>query len=266
MTWLSRRFAEAGYIALRFDYGGRGESGGAGTEASLITMGEDLVAAVKWFEDETGITAPAMCGLCSGGNVVIGCLKRLPEVKILLMMSVYPFSDGDAFGRDVHRTLHFLNVYWHKLCCAETWRRFFRGDVSLKNVCGVLFGHLLHRGKNKKKEGGDTAPDGKKKLPAAVKASAVESRTQAGKEPPKKYLANLEGGRCGVFIYGTSDPDAAAALRYYGGFIKEHQLPFAVEEIPGANHNFSSVTWREAVWGILKVKLGNYILELSNRP
>ncbi|MBR5837534.1 MAG: hypothetical protein IKZ84_03245, partial [Victivallales bacterium] len=150
-------------------------------------MADDLVAAVAAAKSETGFDKPILCGLCSGGNVVVGTLKRIPQAKALLLMSVYPFSDGDAFGRDIHRTFHYLSVYWQKLWRGDTWSRFFKGDVSLKSVCNVIFGHLLKRGANKKKEEGaaaQTTEDGKNKLPKAAKAAAVESRSQ-GKEPPK---------------------------------------------------------------------------------
>ena len=120
LTNLARTFAANGYASIRFDYRGRGESQGDGLNASLVTMADDLVAAVAAAKAETGFDKPILCGLCSGGNVVVGTLKRIPQTKALLLMSVYPFSDGDAFGRDIHRTFHYLAVYWQKLCRKDT--------------------------------------------------------------------------------------------------------------------------------------------------
>ena len=55
-------------------------------------------------------------------------------------------NDGDAFGRDIHRTFHYLAVYWQKLWRKDTWSRFFKGDVSLKSVCNVRCKQLrFHR-------------------------------------------------------------------------------------------------------------------------
>ncbi|MBO7092764.1 MAG: hypothetical protein J6W23_13345, partial [Victivallales bacterium] len=129
--------------------------------------------------------------------------------------------------------------------------RFFKGDVSLKSVCNVIFGHLLKRGANKKKEEGaaaQTTEDGKNKLPKAAKAAAVESRSQ-GKEPPKKHLANLRPDLPGVMLYGLADPDATAAIKYFGDYINENKLPIQMHTIEGANHNFSSLEWRRTIEG-----------------
>ena len=260
LTNLARTFAVNGYASIRFDYRGRGESQGDGLNASLVTMADDLVAAVAAAKAETGFDKPILCGLCSGGNVVVGTLKRIPQTKALLLMSVYPFSDGDAFGRDIHRTFHYLAVYWQKLWRKDTWSRFFKGDVSLKSVCNVIFGHFLKRGANKKKEEGvaaQTTEDGKNKLPKAAKAAAVESRSQ-GKEPPKKHLANFRPDLPGIMLYGLADPDAAAAMKYFGDYINEHKLPIQTHTIEGANHNFSSAEWRQTI----EQKMLSFLAEL----
>ncbi|MBP5639682.1 MAG: alpha/beta hydrolase [Victivallales bacterium] len=259
LTEFARAFAEQGYLTLRFDYRGRGESQGDGLSATLTTMADDLVAACDFMEKHEHIARTALCGLCSGGNVVIGTLKRIPKANNLLLLSVYPFSDGDAFGRDVHRTFHYLKLYWKKLFRADTWTRFFRGDVKLKNVFNVIFGHFLKKGSNRKKEGNGTEQKSQEasngnSLPKAVKASAVESRTQSG-EAPKKHLANLRSDLPGIMIYGTADPDATAAIKYYGDYISEHHLPIAIRTIDGANHNFSSREWRELALQILLTHL-----------
>ena len=253
LTTLAREFAQRGYLSLRFDYRGRGESDGNGLESTLTTMADDLVAACSFMDKHEHIQRPALCGLCSGGNVVIGTLKRIPQADNLLLLSVYPFSDGDAFGRDVHRTLHYLKLYWKKLLRADTWTRFFKGDVKLKNVFNVIFGHFLKKGANKKKEGEATPASQNANganLPKAVKASAVESRSQTG-EAPKKHLANLRSDLKGIMIYGTADPDATAAMKYYGDYITEHHLPITIQTIQGANHNFSSREWLDTALNLL---------------
>lgn len=239
LTRLAREFAQQGYVTLRFDYGGRGESQGDGVKTTLATMSEDLAAAVAWFKTYTGQKNVTLCGLCSGGNVVIGTLPKLKGVNKLLLLSVYPFSDGDSFGRDVHRTFHFLTVYWKKLFLGSTWKRLFSGDISFRGVFNVLFGHFRKSRSSSAKEGAlrDNAGTG---LPQAVKASKVESRTQAEKEPPKKHLANLLKVPEGILVYGSADPDAKAAMAYYGNFIQEKKLHYDIEVIPGATHNFAS--------------------------
>ncbi len=249
---MARRFAAQGVVSLRFDFRGRGESGGEGLQSTLTTMADDLVAASDFLLKETALKKITYFGMCSGGNVAIGTLKRLPMAENIIMLSVYPFSDGDAFGRDLHRTAHFLKVYWMKACRPETWKRLFGGDVHLGQVFNVLFGHLLKRGANKKKEGtaATTAPAAPPQHPESHKpqvAKPTQTESRLGGEAPKAHLANLRPDLQGLMIYGLGDPDAVAAMDYFGSYVKENRLPIRFETIPGANHNFSSSQWRNHV-------------------
>jgi len=244
-TDLARGLALQGYICLRFDFSGRGESDGAGLETSLMTMGDDFVDAIHFFRQETGIVAPYACGLCSGGNVVIGCLNCLPELAGLVMLSVYPFSDGDQFQRDAHRTFYFIGIYICKACSLETWQRLFQGQLHFKNILNVLFGHFFRHGLNKKKE---TAGGSNKKASVSGqsrKAAPEESRgVLEKKEAPVRYLRELRADLPMLMLYGHRDPDAKAALKYFGDYSVAHALPVEYQEIEDANHNFSSVSWR----------------------
>ena len=244
LTAIARALAFAGCACLRFDFRGRGESEGDGLHATLATMSEDLRAAETALRQETGLPKTTLFGMCSGGNIAIGSLKNLPATEALALLSVYPFSDGDSFGRDVHRVWHFLGVYLHKACSPDTWKRVFRGEASIGRAFGVLLRPFLKRGENRRHEEGDAPakPTGK-----TAKASAHESRLDAGKEPPKKYLTGLRKDLPALMIDGTGDPDAPAALQYFGSYVKEHSLPIRFEEIPGANHNYSSAAWRKQV-------------------
>jgi len=248
LTALGRDLAAAGYPSLRFDFRGRGESGGAGLASSLLTMADDLTAASEWFAATYGLRRLVYIGLCSGGNVTIGTLRRLPRASGLVLFSVYPFSDGDAFGRDVHRTWHYAEVYLRKALRGDTWSRLFRGDIHVGQVVNVLFGHFLKRGRNRRKEGEGQAAAAA--VPAAggvagrtAKAAATESRAQ-GKEPPKKHLANLRPDLPALMVYGTADPDAPAALKYFGDYAREKKLPVEFVQVTGASHNFTSTAWK----------------------
>ncbi|MBR4674784.1 MAG: alpha/beta fold hydrolase [Victivallales bacterium] len=240
LTTLSRALAAQGCACLRFDFRGRGESGGDGLKATLATMSDDLQKAAQTLLELTGLKHITLFGMCSGGNIAIGSLKQLPQANAMVMLSVYPFSDGDSFSRDVHRTWHFLKVYLYKACSIQTWKRLFAGEASLARVFKVIFKPFLKRGESKKHEEGAPAAKATSKT---VKASNNESRLQAGQEPPKKYLANLRKDMPGLMIYGTADPDAEAALKYYKTYAEEQQLPIQFTRIEGANHNFSSAHW-----------------------
>ena len=92
---VARALLADGVASLRFDLRGRGESEGEGLEASLETMAADFAAGVEFARRETGCERVLPVGICSGANVVIGTLDRLPKrgVAGLLLLSAYPFSD-----------------------------------------------------------------------------------------------------------------------------------------------------------------------------
>lgn len=238
---IARAMAADGMPSLRFDLRGRGESDGDGLGASLNTMAEDLEAAVAFTRQSTGCTRILLLGICSGANVAIGSLDRLHTAGIerLILYSAYPFSDGDSFGRDVGRTWHYLRVYWHKLRGGRTWRRLLRGELDFKSIFNVLFGHF----KASTPETGDTVQ--KAGTAAGRTASATSSEGRFQEAPPTTELRKLRRDLPTLFVYGTADPDAAAARGYYQSYAFKHALPARFEEIPGADHNFSSQTWQE---------------------
>lgn len=234
ITTLARALAQAGYPSLRFDFRGRGESEGEGLAASLSTMATDLTGATTFMQQRCGAKRIVLFGICSGGNVAIGTLPQLQDVAGLVLLSVYPFSDGDAFSRDVHRTWHYAREYWRKAMRPDTWKRLVRGDVHVAQVFNVLFGHFLR--KRKKKGFAEPAK------PKASAPSREESRL-SDKPPPKKYLVHLSKQTPALMVYGAADPDAKAGRDYFEAYAQEHDLPVEFVEIPDANHNFSSVAW-----------------------
>ncbi len=243
LTTLSRALAAKGCACLRFDFRGRGESQGDGLKATLATMSDDLQMASQKLMELTGFKHITLFGMCSGGNIAIGSLKKLPQADSMVMLSVYPFSDGDSFSRDVHRTWHFLKVYLYKACSLQTWKRLFAGEASLARVFKVIFKPFLKRGESKKHEEGTPEQTPQAANSKTGKPPNNESRLQAGQEPPKKYLTNLRKDLPGLMVYGTADPDAEAALKYYKTYAEEQQLPITFTRIEGANHNFSSAQW-----------------------
>ncbi len=242
LTKLARKMGDHGWPSLRFDLGGRGESGGDGMLVSLASMADDLTGAVDFALETFDAHEVVLVGMCSGGNVAIGTLPRLPNVRGMLLFSVYPFSDGDSFGRDMNRTLHHLRIYWNKLGSAQTWQRFIQGDLNFRQIARVLFGHF------RKRRLQSVAPEEKKSTAAgkASAAAAVEGRHSAS--PPRAHLEKLKAAGPVLMIYGTGDPDAGAARQYYQSFSVEHRLPVIFHEIAGANHNFSSQEWESSVY------------------
>lgn len=58
-------------------------------------------------------------------------------------------------------------------------------------------------------------------------------------------------------LYGISNPDAAAAGKYFGDFANEQQLPVGIRHIEGADHNFSSAARRKQLYAQIRPFLDN---------
>lgn len=235
LTSLARELARHGVPVLRFDFRGRGESQGNGLETTLGTMADDLVAAERYMVQSCGVRNVVLLGLCSGGNVAIGTLPRLRATGGLILLSVYPFSDGDSFGRDVNRTWHHVRSYVRKALQPETWRRLWRGEARIGRVLHVLFGHFARKPKLLDDAGAAAAPAG---------APAPSSVRQAA---PKTHVANLRRDLPVLMIYGAADPDTRAARAYYETHASENAVPIEFVELAAANHNFSSIDWTAAI-------------------
>lgn len=224
ITHFARALGEAGVASLRFDFRSRGESSGDGENdgASLPGMAADALAAASALMERSGAAKLVTLGVCSGGNVAIGILDRLPTPAGLFLLSVYPFSDGDAFGRNARRTAHFLAIYWHKLWMRETWRKFFRGEIFFRSIGKVLFGHYFVK-----------------------KDDALAQDAEPASEDHRKNLRRVS---CRTeMIYGDADPDFEASHAYFSEYQAKHGLNMHFHVITGANHNYFSLAWKDEI-------------------
>lgn len=232
LTTLARTLGDTGVASLRFDFRGRGDSEGDGLAASLAGMAEDGLAAAALLQQRTGVKRLLLVGICSGGNVGIGMLDRLPSVSGLFLLSVYPFGDGDSFRRDAQRSAHFLREYTRKLLLGSTWRRLVRGEVDLAAVWRVLSRPLRRR-------------FAKKSAAASATSVAVPSPSAPATPPASSPLDHLRTRKMPVqMLYGGADPDYAASLAYYQAFATRHHYPLTFTTLPGASHNFYSLAWK----------------------
>jgi pimeloyl-ACP methyl ester carboxylesterase len=234
LTTMARDLAARGISSLRFDFYGRGESEGDGVSTTLDDMGDDALAAASLLLEDGGVSDIVVVGICSGGNVGIGVLDRLPEAHGLFLMSVYPFSDGDSFGRSARRTAHYAGEYWRKVFMPQTWSKLFRGAIDFKQISRILFGHYRKKPDETDKE---------------------EGETQAS---PLKNVAQIDIPF--MMTYGDADPDFQASYDYYRAFAEENDVQIDFQIYPGANHNFYSLSWKRQ----LVSEMSQFVEEINN--
>ncbi len=145
----AERLAEEGYVSLRFDFRGRGDSEGDVEEHDLNSMIEDAEAATGFMRAELGCEKVYLAGICSGGEVAVGAMHDGLQVDGAALWSSPVFSAEATFSRKAKKSASYLKDYLLKVFRPQTWRKLLSGRIRFGIIRRVLFGGSTHR----KKEG-----------------------------------------------------------------------------------------------------------------
>jgi alpha-beta hydrolase superfamily lysophospholipase len=215
---MARELAAQGFVALRFDLTGRGESAGDPLASDLDAMIDDACAALDVLRSRLAPGTPlGLLGMCSGGNVALGAAALRDDVRAVVAWSTYPFQEQRSAAQDVKRTGHMAGSYLRKALRPETWRKLLAGRVNWGRVGRALAGHY---------RSGDGS----------------ERDLQRSRRDILAGLARYRGHV--LFLYGSADPEAADAEQVFRAFCEEHGIPAEFAFVEGANHNFYSLEWK----------------------
>lgn len=94
---LASALSGTGFIVLRYDKRGVGQSGGRIENATLDDYAQDAIAAVKWIRDRRDVDDRhvAVVGYGEGGFVAMTAARREKKIKALILMAA-PGSTGAA--------------------------------------------------------------------------------------------------------------------------------------------------------------------------
>ena len=98
---MARRLAAQGYVVLRFDQSGLGDST-LSARVSDNRKRDEVAAALDLVARETGVTRFVLGGLCSGADDAFNLAPLEPRVAGLLLM------DGMGYRTRGHRIRHYL--------------------------------------------------------------------------------------------------------------------------------------------------------------
>lgn len=290
---LTQRLTAMGYVVLRYDFYGLGDSEGELDETLLVDVYSNIQVgryvadgqvALEWLRREVGATRFIVGGLCGGALTGLLVAEREPSVEALLSigMTVTLDSDGAVPSKYLtqHELAHLRQGYFAKLLDPRAWLRL----LTLRSDFGVLFRSLL-AGVVKRSPrhgpatsagapagpmpGAAAAGDGSPASPPAARAADADA---APATLPPEQLANVNplfppaffaflgrGGRA-LMIFSEKDRMLGDWREKFCDLHPEAVRRFApqvVEHIVlGANHVLSERRWQEEMHDVARRWLG----------
>jgi alpha-beta hydrolase superfamily lysophospholipase len=162
---LARRWAANGYVVLRLDLAGLGDSatrpGQNGNEVYPPGALDDVSAAINFLRTEFGVEHVSLAGLCAGAyHALRSAISGLHVNTVLLVnpLTFYWKQGSKLSDLQVANVVGDAVTYAERVLSAKSWRKLLRGRVDLWRVVMVLvrrawlavatrardFGRLLH--------------------------------------------------------------------------------------------------------------------------
>lgn len=132
-TLLARALARSGYAALRFDYRGMGDSGGAMRSFEHVT--EDIGAAIQAMQQKLPtLQRVVLWGLCDGASAALLYCHQTQDPRIAGLCLLNPWVRSEA---SLART-QVKHYYLQRLKQREFWAKLFSGKVATKALSGLM--------------------------------------------------------------------------------------------------------------------------------
>ena len=241
---LARRWARRGYMVLRMDLAGLGDSGTRpGVKDNDIfppAALDDIRTAIDWLRGRHGVTDITLGGVCSGAyHALRGAVCGLAVNRVLMVNPETFFWDHSMSIHDMQlaELVREPKVYREKLISASAWKKLLCGQVNVRYIVKLFFRRLLF----------------------AIESNFRNSARRLHIRLPHDLGAELEEvGKRGislVFVFARGEP-GIELLKLQGGMsLNRLGERCRLHIIDGADHVFSKLESRKALADILSDEL-----------
>jgi len=241
---LARRWAARGYVVLRMDLAGLGDSakhaGRPGNEIFPPSAIDDLRKAVDFLRSRCGVRDITLAGVCTGAyHALRAAIEGLSVNRLLLVNQLNFFREEgeNPEGIQEWELVHKPGAYNRQIFSAKAWKRLLTRDVRLSRVLRIYFSSpwlaLLI------------------KLRTLARRLGIPLRNDLARELAK---VAARGVRI-VFVYSRGDAGISLLSAQTGLAIEELAKHYRFRIIEEADHNLTRSSARARLEEVLSEEL-----------
>jgi alpha-beta hydrolase superfamily lysophospholipase len=241
---LARHWARRGYVVLRMDLAGLGDSGtrsGRGdNEVFPPAALEDIRAAIELVRARYGVGDVTLGGLCAGAyHALRAAAAQLPVNRILMINPQnYFWKEGMSLeGLQLAEVVRNPGVYRERVLSATAWRRLLAGQVNIWRIVRIYIHRPLLA------------------LESTLRDIARYLRIHLPRDLGSELEEIAARGVRVVFVFARGDPGIDLLKIQGGSLVKRLGEHCRVHIIDSADHTFSQRSSRAALEGILSDEL-----------
>lgn len=241
----ARRLAAKGWLVLRYDISGIGESavhpGRPENEVYTAKGVDDLRSAIGFLREQLGVEQVSGAGLCSGAyHLLRGAEAGIPLRGIFVINPLtFHWVEGMSLKYPPFVMAQTAAQYQRSVRDWRKWRKLLRGGVDLQHAGVVVFDRLRERGR----------------------LVLRDTRRTLGVSVPDDLGTRLndlvQRGVRVHFVFSAGDPGEALLRIGAGRAFTQLKRSGAVDlrHLPGCDHALSSGWMRELLWRELEPAL-----------